>query len=255
MKAPRQDGVALMLSVLVLAAITAIAFSLSTIVFIELRASRDVLRSEPALYATLGVTEEALFKYKRVVDDDDMNLTACTPGDLKLCSINGVTLVPELTSQSDVPHLVTVYPGSSNAVYIPLMEDLTNWTPPFSRVELQLVPLGGGDQSSLDFSYIYYVQGAEPIPQTAYSSTLVESDDEPDLGIDFVAGRQYQLKLLNNSEEIVQVSIWPYSWDDHDETLGLYFITSKVFKVVASHAGLTRVYRVEIPVGDSSLGD
>ncbi len=70
---PKQAGVTLLLAILVLSAITAIAFSLATIVFIEIRASSDLQRTEPALYATQSVIEEAILKVKRGVPDSNAN--------------------------------------------------------------------------------------------------------------------------------------------------------------------------------------
>lgn len=60
-----QDGVTLLLGILILASITAISFSLATIAFVEIRSSADVVRSEPALYVIQGQIEEAIFKVKR----------------------------------------------------------------------------------------------------------------------------------------------------------------------------------------------
>ena len=55
----------MLLSILVLSAILAISFSLSTILFVEVRNSGDLLRTEGALYGSQSATEEALFNIKR----------------------------------------------------------------------------------------------------------------------------------------------------------------------------------------------
>ncbi len=65
LKINRQSGVTLLLSILILSAILAISFSLATILFIEVRTSGDLLRTEASYYGGQGVTEEALFKVKR----------------------------------------------------------------------------------------------------------------------------------------------------------------------------------------------
>lgn len=64
-----EEGVTLLLAVLVLSAITAISFSLAAIVFTEIRASGDLQRTEPALYATQGVIEQSIYKVQRDVPD------------------------------------------------------------------------------------------------------------------------------------------------------------------------------------------
>ncbi|HVY68054.1 MAG TPA: hypothetical protein VHA30_04145 [Patescibacteria group bacterium] len=62
---PDQAGVTLLLAILILSSILAISFSLATVMFIEIRASGDLLRTEPALYAANGIGEEAIFNVKR----------------------------------------------------------------------------------------------------------------------------------------------------------------------------------------------
>jgi hypothetical protein len=63
----KQQGVTLLLAILVLSAILAISFSIATILFTEVRTSGDLLRTETALYGAGAVAEEALFKIKRKV--------------------------------------------------------------------------------------------------------------------------------------------------------------------------------------------
>lgn len=63
----KQEGVTLLLSILVLSAILAISFSIATILFIEIRTSGDLVRTEGAIYAAEGLSEEVLFKLKRKI--------------------------------------------------------------------------------------------------------------------------------------------------------------------------------------------
>lgn len=96
-----QAGVTLLLAILILAAITAIAFSLAAITTIELRSSGDVLRTEPALYGAQAVTEEAFFKYSRAVPNALLDVaadpsfndnTGCQPASIRVCNPNNVVL-------------------------------------------------------------------------------------------------------------------------------------------------------------------
>lgn len=64
-RAGRQQGVTLLLSVLLLAAVTTIAFSLAVVGFAEISTSDDLARTEPVLYYSLGVAEEATYGMKR----------------------------------------------------------------------------------------------------------------------------------------------------------------------------------------------
>lgn len=62
-----QQGITLVLAVLVLSALLAISFSMATILLVEVRTSGDLLRTEPSLYGAEAVAEQALFKIKRKV--------------------------------------------------------------------------------------------------------------------------------------------------------------------------------------------
>ena len=64
----RQAGVTLLLAILVLSAVLAISFSLSTILLLEVRSSGDLTRSEASLYASTGISEQAAFDLKRQVN-------------------------------------------------------------------------------------------------------------------------------------------------------------------------------------------
>src|SRR5579864_1216596 len=78
----RQEGVTLLLGLLILASLLAISFSLASILFIEVRSSSDLLKSESSLYAATGVGEESLFNLKRGVcpNNDPSCLATKYPG-------------------------------------------------------------------------------------------------------------------------------------------------------------------------------
>lgn len=69
-KDSREAGVTLLLAILILSSVLAISFSLATIMFIEVRTSGDLLKTEPALYAATGVGEQAMFNLERHVCKD-----------------------------------------------------------------------------------------------------------------------------------------------------------------------------------------
>ena len=62
-----QEGITLLLAILLLSAILAISFSLTTVLFFQVRTSADFARTEGALCAADGVGEEALFNTIRQV--------------------------------------------------------------------------------------------------------------------------------------------------------------------------------------------
>ena len=63
----KQAGVTLLLAILILSSVLAISFSLSAVLFVEIRNSGDLVRTEPAIYGANAISEEALFKVKRQV--------------------------------------------------------------------------------------------------------------------------------------------------------------------------------------------
>ena len=73
-----QRGITLLLGILVLSAILAISFSLATVVFVEVRSSGDLLRTETSYYAATAVGEEALWKLKRKVNQGT-SVNQCDP--------------------------------------------------------------------------------------------------------------------------------------------------------------------------------
>ncbi len=260
-KTNSQSGVALMMSVLILAAITAIAFSLSTIVFIELRASRDVVRSEPALYATLGVTEEALFQYKRFIDASVFDVATCYPQILEVCELNGVSLdspLPEILSESEVPLVKTIFAGETKefplfSVSCPVQDPDCSWDSAIGAVSFELVPVGNVNASiniTADWIDITGTQGT-----TTIATGMNEGSNRVDWPVPVLTNRQYIVKITNTDiEQNAQVSIWSYDSATPSKTKGLPFVASKVLKIVADYSGLTRTYRVDIPIGNVSLG-
>ena len=254
-----QSGVALMLSVLVLAAITAIAFSLATIVFIELRSSRDVLRSEPALYATLGVTEEALFQYKRFVPSDMMDVTTCFPSKSgEVCDINGVSMAspaPELLTEEETPHLETIYASKTNEIPLYFLQDSTcddacSWNMQYGEIEFELVPQGVSLDQDLTVTVKCIDQGGLACPEQEFTVNIDEGSGRQSWTPPVIADRHYWLELNNPTTSNMLLSIWSRDHQGNDK--GLPIILERVLKIVADYAGLTRTYRVEIPIGNSN---
>lgn len=245
-----------MMAVLVLAAMTAIVFSLATIVFIELKASRDLVRSEPNLYATLGVTEEALFQYKRYVNERSdggdvtlMDVPSCFPSNNNICKIGNVTLELPLESSGDpqpldfdeTPKLTTIFAGETQI--IPLYS-LNDYTVQYGLVTLQRVPVGNTGNLSVSLRKI--PQDPEQGETTTFLFNLDEGDPEPIN--QFITGNQYELVIQNlDLVNNVQLNINSYAADGTTPK-GLPFIGKKVLKVVANYFGLTRTYTVFIPV-------
>ena len=258
-----QAGVSLMLSVLVLAAITAISFSLATIVFIELRASGDVARSEPSLYATLGITEEALFQYKRFVNERSdgttvatLDVETCFPQKQGVCDLGGVTFDANqdvtLLDYDEPTKIQTVLAGEK--ITLPLFDDVNNYDAVYKQIALQIIPANHNRHLGVKIRRVSEVDGTTDY---AFDGTLYEGSEmtRDEMNIPHY---QYDLILDNTQDmgnnfvytpENFLVSIKSTGVDGQPK--GLPFIGRKVLKVVADHLGITRTYLVDIPVGGS----
>lgn len=261
LKLDKQSGISLMLSVLVLAAITAISFSITTIVFIELKSSSDVVKSEPSLYATLGVTEEALFQYKRYVNDREdgstetlLDVPSCTTstGDQNVCKLAGTNIsLPPQDDNSPQPfefddpvRIESIDAGVTKV--IPLYT-LNNYDLLYNTILLKRVPTDNTGNLNVKLRLI----SEDPsVPDEFLPSeegqNLAENDTLPVNWFTYSSGYEYELFLTNTSNGNIQLSISSFGTDDHPK--GLPFIGKKVLKVLAEYAGLNRTYKVFIPV-------
>lgn len=139
--AQEQAGVTLLLAVLILSAVTAISFSLATVAFVEIRASADVVRSEPALYVTQGQIEEAIFKVKRQIPDADSRYTVFNAnfgtcdGNSATSTINSVKVNSRLCDRNldNIYYAVVTTPNNKDvtganlkkSLYFPLVDPST----------------------------------------------------------------------------------------------------------------------------------
>lgn len=252
----RQAGVALMLSVLVLAAITAISFSLATIIFVELRSSGDVLRSEPAVYATLGATEEALFQYKRYVNEREnpannvtlLDVPTCTSiqtsPNPKICQLGNVMLtIPNnsLLQLDDTPKVKTIYANQQEVIPLYAVND---FSAQYGKVTVELIPTGSVNSLSVAYREIPNIGDT----YTVASRSILESTTGGwTYTLPNTSGSQYELVLTNSSSDNFSVSISSYA-TDNTTPKGLAFVGKKALEVIANYLGLTRTYRVYIPV-------
>ncbi len=257
--AKKQAGISLMLAVLILSAITAIAFSLATIVFIEIRSSGDVVRTEPNLYASLGVTEEALFQYKRFVSASDLDIVNCNPKALNPCVINNVTLsLPNVNGQpqpiqyEDNP-IVKVIDGGSQ-IEIPMYQP-DNYAKQYGKIKIDILP---GARNSLKVKF-RNTDSSGVVTYEPPSGNYTVSSGTPFVYTGFTNSGQYDLILDNTSPGSSDLSAVLSTYDTNQTTAkGLPFIGQNVLKIVADYLGLSRTYRVQIPLvgaNNSSLSN
>lgn len=249
-----QAGVTLMLAVLVLSAITAVAFSLATIVFIEIRSAGDSARTEPALYATLGVTEEALFQYKRYNDpindgsgDDGstFDVPSCHPAFRQICNINGVTLtMPGIQpiAFDDSPRVEFVGAGVTKVIPMYVVNDFDQQ---YDSLQIDVLP----NETSGSVEVSFEVTQANETSPTIITGGSV-SPGRPYTYTGFSLTGQYDLVITNTNNKTHQdVSVVITTERvGGAQPEGLPFVGEQVLRIMADYVGLTRTYQVRIPV-------
>lgn len=242
----RQTGISLLLAVLVLAAITAVAFSLATIVFIEIRSAGDSSRTEPALYATLGVTEEALFQYKRLSNPSEgggLDVPSCLPKDLNICSLNGVLLsMPgnQPIAFDESPRVEYVPRGVTKTIPMYLAND---YTQQYATLKLDLLPNETNQAIKTSFQI---TKDDQTEPDLCCNATVEVGTQY--VYTDFQTEGQYDLILENPSaDQDLAVSISTVRVGKLTPS-GLPFVGEQVLRIMADYAGLTRTYQVRIPI-------
>jgi Tfp pilus assembly protein PilX len=81
-----QKGITLLLSILILAAITAIVFSVASVTLNEIRTSADLIKTEPVIQASQALAEDGLFQTVRGYS----SLADCSAASTTI--LNGVTV-------------------------------------------------------------------------------------------------------------------------------------------------------------------
>jgi hypothetical protein len=241
-----QAGVTLLLAILVLAAITAIAFSLAAIVTIEIRSSGDVLRTEPALYAVQGVTEEAFFKYTRSVPNSALDIAAndpagetngCTSTSSNVCLINGVALdqpLPAVRQYDPAPRVDLVYVSNRYLFFDP--NEPNNFAQSFDSVSVTMLNSVSG--ATAVFSKCCDT-GGNIIPVRTYNMNQNTTYTEPTTGVG-----QYELVVNNPTSTPLLAQIDAVRTSDSAHVIPLL---NKTMDITASYLGLRRKYTIQIP--------
>jgi hypothetical protein len=246
----KQAGVTLMLAILILSALTAVAFSLATIVFIEIKSSGDALRTEPAMYATIGVTEEALFQYKRFIDPDvyGFDVVQCTSDskEAHLCDLNNVTLTmpgDQPITYDESPRIEVIPKGTTKALP---MYSANNFDKQYESVTVEMLPIGSGVDLQVSFTKTDTFGTVTNIPATPVT---ISEGGSPFEYTAFSGSGQYDLVLDNsqNAKADVSVSITTTRVRSAQPD-GLPFLGEQVLRIEADHLGLTRTYQVRIPI-------
>lgn len=228
-----QAGVSLLLSLLILAGIAAISFSLASIIFIEIKASGDVPRTETALYASYAITEEALFKTER---EAPVNY---------ITSLNNVTMESTEALEASSPFVDTVLPTETNQY------DFVDAADPQAGAGYGGAKVVYSSTTTDTLHIDLYEINPNPPPGQS-GKTLIDSADLASFSafwqkLDLDINLQYQLDVKNTSSTN-SISVNIYSYSDSGTTLkGLPNVGQTVVDIIAQYLGLTRKYHVIIP--------
>ncbi len=249
----KQTGVSLMLAILILAAVMAIAFSLATIVIIEVRSAGDASRTEPTLYAAFGVTEEKLFQYKRFFSGTNNDDSSCAGK--SACEINNVGLSLPGTQPiafDDSPRVEFIPAGTRLTLPMFQSEPLT-YDAIYDYVTVEVLP-NGPPTSTINFYFkVTAANGDCRVERATGTCDDAEIVGEP-AGVnnpqtfDSFGSGQYEL-ILDNSDSVDDVSVVITTRRVAGATpAGLPYIGEQVLRIRADYRGLNRTYQVRIPI-------
>lgn len=260
-----QQGVTLLLALLVLASVLAVSFSIAGILAIEIRTSGDLLKTEPALYAAGAVTEEALFKVKRKYTPAGSYYTTAL-GNINLTSPSA----PVESSAADPVQQIRVLPSSNSfsntqfvyPIYNPANPNgINSGVPAGGYGKIKITILDTGD---IDYLKIY-------LCEISMSAANVDCSDvnSPNMiangqGVNMMSryiynpkeylldpNKQYELRLVHGSYNTNRsIFLTLESFASSGASLvpaGLPFFSSTAVDVNASQAGIGRQIRVIIP--------
>ncbi len=249
----KQAGVSLLLAILILAAVMAIAFSLATIVIIEVRSAGDASRTEPTLYAAFGVTEEKLFQYKRFYSGPNGDPSSCVG--INSCEINNVDLTlpgNQPIAFDDSPRVEFVSAGTRRALPMFQSEPLS-YDPIYDSVTLEVLPNVPSD-TTIDFYFKVTSENGDCRVERATGDCQNPSPINDPAGVNSpktfssFGNGQYEL-ILDNSDSIDDVSVVITTDRVGGVTpAGLPFIGEQVLRIRADYRGLNRTYQVRIPI-------
>lgn len=241
-----QSGITLLLSVLLLSAITTIAFSLAAVGFAEIATSNDLSRTEPILYYSLGLAEEGAYGVKRGVSSIKTALgTECstsfnpftldagnaTNTQTKICNVspnNDIeVIVPTNTFNSSV-RLYIYEPsnsgtGSSGYTDVTFKKTSNN----SGLVRMYMCPLS--------------VECVDPniSPNGWLNPAGVLLDYNTDVNIN-LAGNSYEVVLVNSGSALEYVEVIT-------EPKGLPYLNKEGIEIQSSFGRLIRRLRVLVP--------
>jgi hypothetical protein len=259
-----QEGVTILLAILILGSILAISFSLASILFIEVRDSGDLLKTEPALYAATGIGEQAFFNLER---------SACPSGTIDCYQ----TQFPNHVLNVGTPTVV----ASTTPIFTVRVKTGTTFNTTLNDYYFCTAGSGGCGYGKVTISYVVTNGGSDALktylcqydPAGSYPTTPCSAEgtgqgywDSPDAGVLNADGSITMTPLANSSESWtlnpalrqqliltnpagaadIFVKIQTYDTDDVTGK-GLPFVGKTVININTLNGSVSRKIQVSVP--------
>lgn len=261
-----QAGITLLLSMLLLAAITTIAFSLAAVGFAEISTSTDLLRTEPILYSSIGAAEEATFGLKRneptlisaLGSNCDANFTefrgvqSTISNNTKLCNLN-----PSNDIEVEVPVTASTNSGYKLArrLYLYDPEKSTVGASGYKYIKFKKTSVSSASDIRIYICQLDY-DCLGPWDAPGYTNNFYQTNvsltngvDLPEIVLtnDTSAGCcSYEVIIMNLGSQPGYVEVTTYDKDHGNK--GLPYLNKKGVEIQSASGRLIRRLRVLVPV-------
>ncbi len=206
-----QRGVTLLLAILVLSSILAITFSISTILFVEIRNSGDLIKTEPAIYGANGIAEEAIFNIKRGVCTSSCTYSTQLTNGVGFPNPPVVTSTTTPVFKDIIPPGTSFYTGKSYNFYDAVQGSSSTGGSQYGRVTVTYLPTGNTDHLVAYMCQFDPTYGVDPSGASGgtYNTTACSDPTTTING----SSESYWSLLNSNNYNMYPPSTESYSWD------------------------------------------
>ena len=193
-----QEGVTLLLALMIMAALTAIVFSLSSIAINELNNTNTQINSESAIAGAEAGSEALLYQ-------DNRGAISCssTPANYKLSS-SGVTVSSTNTLYNPNPYSFTLPTSPGNEMDFDLYDPCDpNGTPGYTSIS---VTPNSSDSTTPNSAMYICSWSVSPCSSSNYDIYDISFNTTTTYG-SLVPGAKYQVVILNNDSSSVSYSV------------------------------------------------
>ncbi len=241
-----QSGITLLLSVLLLSAITTIAFSLAAVGFAEIATSSDLSHTEPILYYSLGLAEEGAFGVKRSVTSLKTSLGMECSGNFTqfiLDSSNATTTKTKICNISPNKDIEVIVPAntynSSVRLYIYDPTNSGTGSSGYSDVTFKKTSNNSGSVRMYMCPLSVECQDPNLSPNGWVNPAGVLLDYNTDVHIPLSNG-SYEVVFINSGSSLEYVEVIT-------EPKGLPYLNKEGLEIQSSFGRLIRRLRVLVP--------